>query len=175
MNGEKEQATESTTAGSVLSATALQRRHELEHLRHSAQWFLLLGALLVACGLVAIIFPVITSLAALGVLSVILLITGVITIVGAFWAGRWSGFLIQLLVGILYLGCAMIITDRPGLSIQLMTLFLAVFFVVLGVFRSLGAPVPPFSPVGLGAAQRRRHPPLRPGNLPEFARGFHCG
>lgn len=118
---------------------AAERQHELEHLRANSRWFLLLGILLVACGIVAIVFPVITSVAAISVLGVVLLIAGIATIVGSFWAGKWRGFLIQLLVGILYIACGFVVTDRPVVTTVMITLFLAVFFMVLGVFRTVGA------------------------------------
>ena len=83
----------------TLSDVPRLARHELVHLRAHWWWFTLLGALLVICGTAAIIFPhltVITTFAVAALLGVMLMIGGVATIIGAFWAGRWSGFLIQL-------------------------------------------------------------------------------
>jgi hypothetical protein len=59
------------------------------HLRAHWWWFTLLGALLVICGTAAIIFPhltVITTFAVAALLGVMLMIGGVATIIGAFWA-----------------------------------------------------------------------------------------
>jgi uncharacterized membrane protein HdeD (DUF308 family) len=114
-------------------------RHELHHLQSGWRWLFSLGVLLLLCGIVALIFPAIASVAAINVLGVILLIAGVAMILGAFWAGKWSGFLIQLLVGILYLASGLVVTERPLASILVLTFFLAVSFMVLGVFRTLGA------------------------------------
>jgi len=113
--------------------------HELRHLRSSWWWFLLLGILLVVCGTIAVVFPAVTSVAAIQVLAVVLLVAGVATIVGAFWAGRWSGFLVQLLVGILYLAAGFVVSERPVISMLVLTMFLAVSFIVLGTFRALAA------------------------------------
>jgi len=114
-------------------------RHELEHLRSSWCWFMSLGVLLVLGGTTAIMFPVISSVAAISVLGVILIVGGVAMIIGSFWAGKWSGFLVQLLVGILYVAGGMAVTERPLLSTVMITFFLAVSFIVLGVFRTVGA------------------------------------
>jgi uncharacterized membrane protein HdeD (DUF308 family) len=126
-------------AGPAVEHTA---RYELAHLRSSWWWFLALGILLVVCGTLAIIFPVVTvatSLLSVIVIAVVLMIAGAAMIVGAFWAGKWSGFLVQLLVGLLYLGAGFVVTERPVRSLLVITLFLAVSFMVMGAFRALAA------------------------------------
>src|SRR4029453_16835078 len=88
-------------------------RQEFRHLRESWWWFLLLGILLAVCGTAALIFPaltVLTSFAVVVILGVTLIIAGLATIIASFWAGKWSGMLVQLLVGILYLVAGFAIT-----------------------------------------------------------------
>jgi uncharacterized membrane protein HdeD (DUF308 family) len=114
-------------------------KHELGHLQSNWWWFLLLGILLVVCGTGAIVFPVVSSLAVMTVLAVILLVGGIVTIVGAFWAGKWSGILVQLLVGVVYLAAGLVVREKPIGTILTLTLFLAVTFIVLGAFRTLAA------------------------------------
>jgi len=117
-------------------------RHELEHLRSQWWWFMLLGGLLVACGTAAVVFPAVmaaTSIFATLVLGVCLMLSGIATIVRAFWAGRWSGFLVQLLVGMVYLAAGFVVTDHPVVSTVMVTLFISVTFIVLGAFRAIGA------------------------------------
>jgi uncharacterized membrane protein HdeD (DUF308 family) len=67
------------------------------------------------------------------------MVGGVATIVGAFWAGKWSGVLVQLLVGVLYVAAGFVVSERPLISILMLTLFLAVSFIVMGTFRALAA------------------------------------
>ncbi len=67
------------------------------------------------------------------------MIAGVATIIGAFWAGKWSGFLIQLLVGLLYVAASLVVTEQPFATILIMTIFVAVAFMVIGAFRVLSA------------------------------------
>jgi hypothetical protein len=92
----------------------------------------------------------------------------VTTIIGSFWIGRWSGFLIHLLVGILYVACGVVMTQNPVVAAVTVTALIAVSFVVLGIFRVVAALVLRF-PQGLGAAERRNYALGRPGHLPTTA------
>ena len=114
-------------------------KHELQHLRSHWCWLFFLGLLLLLCGAAAVAFPLITSVAAVSVLSVILMIGGVATIVSSFWAGKWSGFLVHLLVGILYLAAGLVVSERPLVTILMLTLLASVLFMVMGSFRVLAA------------------------------------
>jgi uncharacterized membrane protein HdeD (DUF308 family) len=125
------------STGSLSGESAV--KHELQHLQSNWWWFLLLGILLVVGGTAAIVLPVVASVVAATVLGVILLVGGIVTIIGAFWAGRWSGFLVQLLVGIVYLAAGLVVREKPIGTILALTLFLAVTFIVLGAFRTLAA------------------------------------
>ena len=124
---------------SVSPAAECLVKHELGHLRRHWWWLSLLGALLVVCGTIAIVFPAFTSVAAVTVLAVILMIAGVATVIGSFWAGKWSGFLIHLLVGLLYVAASLVVTEQPFVTVLIMTVFVAVAFMVIGAFRVLSA------------------------------------
>jgi uncharacterized membrane protein HdeD (DUF308 family) len=132
-----------TESKEVLLPTAIERcmRHELHHVRSHWWWFLLLGSLLLVCGTLALAFPFIASVFAISFLSVLLLVAGVATLVGAFWTGKWGGFLVNLLVGLLYVAAGFVVSERPGISILLVTVFVAVSFMVMGIFRVLAAMV----------------------------------
>jgi uncharacterized membrane protein HdeD (DUF308 family) len=117
-------------------------RHELEHMSAHWWWFFLLGALLVICGTCAIIFPAVlvgATLAVPVILGVLLMVGGVAMIIESFWAGRWSGLLVELLVGLLYVICGFVIVDNPFESVLFLTLFIAIMFIVMGIFRTVAA------------------------------------
>ena len=97
--------------------------------------FLVLGILLSVGGVVALAYPFFSSMAAVLVLGAILIVCGVFTIVGAFWAGKWSSLILQLLVGLLYIMVGMAIRDAPADSVAMLTWFTAAFFIVAGIFR----------------------------------------
>ncbi len=128
-----------SNVGAVCGASVEQ---EFRHLRSHWFWLLLFGLLLVVCGTAAIIFPtvtVVTTFAATMALGVILMIAGVATLVHSFWAGKWSGTMVQLLVGILYLVVGFMITDMPLQRRGHVTLFVAAFCIVMGLFRMVAA------------------------------------
>lgn len=117
-------------------------RAELGHLRSSWCWLLALGVLLAVCGTAAIIFPaltIVTTFASMVILGIALIVAGVATIIAAAWTGKWSGLLLQLLVGVLYVVAGYMITDKPVQSAAVMTVFLASLFIVVGAFRAVAA------------------------------------
>jgi uncharacterized membrane protein HdeD (DUF308 family) len=127
----------------VTEATAVKPlERELGHLKSTWWCFLVLGILLVLCGTAALVFPaltILTSFAVVVILGIALLVGGVATIITSFWAGKWSGTLLQLLVGILYVVAGFVITDTPVASAVTLTAFAAAFFIVVGAFRTLAA------------------------------------
>jgi uncharacterized membrane protein HdeD (DUF308 family) len=115
---------------------------EFRHVKSYWWCFSLLGLLLVGCGTVAIVVPPFTiasSFITVLVLGLLLMVAGIVTIVSSFWVGKWSGLLMHLLVGILYLVTGFVITERPVVSAAVITLFIAATFIVLGAFRIVGA------------------------------------
>ena len=85
-------------------------------------------------------FPVLFLVAAISVLAVVLMIAGTASIIGSFWAGKWSGVLVHLIVGLLYIAAGLVVTEQPRLVTLLMiTIFIAILFMVMGAFRVLAA------------------------------------
>ena len=110
---------------------------EFRHLKSNWWCFLLLGIFLVVCGTVAVMFPILTNVAVMVILGLALMASGIATIVASFWAGKWSGLLLQLLVGILYVVVGLQIADTPVKAGLVMAIFLAGFFIVVGAFRTV--------------------------------------
>jgi uncharacterized membrane protein HdeD (DUF308 family) len=121
------------------AAARLLLRRELGHLRSDWWCLLLLGIFLVVCGTLAVVFPIVTNIAVMVVLGIALIAAGIATIVTSFWAGKWSGLLLQLLVGILYVVVGLQITDAPVAAGLVTAIFLAGFFIVVGAFRTVAA------------------------------------
>ncbi len=122
------------------NVSPLQR--EFRHLQSDWLWLFLYGVLLAVCGTAALIFPaltVLTTFVAVVVVGITLVIAGVATVIASFWAGRWSGMLLQLLIGVLYIAVGLMIMDSPLASSMALTLFVAAFFIVAGGFRIIAA------------------------------------
>jgi uncharacterized membrane protein HdeD (DUF308 family) len=114
-------------------------RHELHHVRKHWWWFMTLGCLLMLNGTLALTFPLFASAVTIAFLSILLLVAGVATLVGAFWTGKWSGFLVHILVGLLYVFAGFVVTEDPRLSLLMVCIYVAVTFMVMGIFRILAA------------------------------------
>jgi uncharacterized membrane protein HdeD (DUF308 family) len=117
---------------------------EMEQARKHWWMFMLLGIVLMLGGVIAIAYPCVSSVGVVMVLGIILMVSGVLTIIGAFWAGKWSGLFLQLLVGILYIMAGLAIRDSPVESTALLTMFIAAFFIVVGIFRIVVAVIERF-------------------------------
>jgi uncharacterized membrane protein HdeD (DUF308 family) len=113
--------------------------HELEKLRHEWYWFLLLGILLITGGTLAISFSPFATLTAVTFFGLILVVGGGAQIVSSFWAGHWSGFLLSLLAGILYVVVGGIMVARPFIGAEALTLLMGSFFLIGGIFRVVAA------------------------------------
>lgn len=99
-------------------------------------WFLLLGILLVALGMIGIIASGLFTLASVLLLGWLLFMGGVAIAVHAFWARQWSGFFVQLVVGALNLLVGWLLLTRPTASALSLTLLLGVSLVFQGIFRT---------------------------------------
>jgi uncharacterized membrane protein HdeD (DUF308 family) len=112
-------------------------KHELHHVRKHWWWFFSLGILLLVCGVLAIVFPAAGSEIAIRVLSIVLMVAGIATIIGSFWAGKWGGFLVQMLVGMIYVAASLVMQKDPLLTVAIITAYVAITFIVMGLFRIL--------------------------------------
>jgi uncharacterized membrane protein HdeD (DUF308 family) len=119
-------------------------RHELQALHQQWWCFLLLGVSLIVIGSICIADPLIGSIASVLFLGFLLLAGGITQVVSAFWAGRWSGMLFHVLIGALYGVVGYMIIDAPGISLAVLTKFIAIFLIVGGVFRIVAALVTRF-------------------------------
>src|SRR5882762_5533488 len=65
-------------------------------------WFLVLGILLIVAGVAAIGFPLLSTIATKIMLGWIFLVAGVLMVIHAFSIKQWQGFILELLIGVLY-------------------------------------------------------------------------
>lgn len=110
-------------------------------------WILAFGLSLFALGILAISFASFTSLVSVVFLGALLTIGGLIVIIDTFrsWWGAWSGFIIHLISGLLYCIVGVMLMSGPALGSISLTLLLAIFYIIMGIFRisySLMLPLP---------------------------------
>ena len=111
----------------------------LEHLRKQWNWFLALGIILMVLGILAIGASTIATVASMVFLGALLLIGGAVQIGYTFTIREWSGFFLSLLSGILYAVVGFFLVVHPTAGALSLTLLLAAFYIVGGIFRIIGA------------------------------------
>jgi len=125
--------------GDVQHVEATGGAHELGHLQKEWKWFFILGLALIFLGTIALGSCYFVTMVTVVMFGVLILMGGIAQVISAFWAGKWSGFLLHLLIGILYIIAGFIIVDAPDKSAALLTLVMAAFFFVSGIFRIVTA------------------------------------
>jgi uncharacterized membrane protein HdeD (DUF308 family) len=106
-------------------------------LGHSRGWSIVLGILLILAGLFAIAVPFVAGIAASIFIGWLILFAGVVHLVYA-WAERGAGAVVwQILIGLVYLFAAFYIFTHPVGGILALTMVLAAYIAVEGVFELL--------------------------------------
>jgi len=119
-----------------MSKTAVDNgAHELARLRKEWWIFLVVGFAMAIVGVLAIGAPIVTTIASVKLFGVFLLIGGIAQIVSSFWAGKWSGFLLHLMTGVLYAVVGFLFVDRPIENALMLTVLLAAFFIASGIIK----------------------------------------
>jgi len=98
-------------------------------------WFMILGIVLILLGVLAILFPFVTTIAAKIFLGWLFLIGGIFEVVHAFSTQKWSEFLLNLLVGVLYVIAGAWLAFFPLTGILTLTILLAAMFIIEGVLE----------------------------------------
>jgi uncharacterized membrane protein HdeD (DUF308 family) len=100
--------------------------------RHSF-WYLLQGILMVLAGIVALIFPVLSSIAVIVMLGWLLVISGVLQAISLIGATNVPHFWLQLITVALSVVVGLLFLGNPGGGLFALTLLLIVFFIVGGM------------------------------------------
>ncbi len=112
-------------------------RHAAQVLRDNWYWLLLLGVVLVAAGLTAIVVPAVSGATASRVLGAVLTVSGVLQLLQSArtgnWVGNWLGFLWQTLLGVLATVGGILIYLNPFAGVLALTLLIAIVFAIHGV------------------------------------------
>lgn len=106
-----------------------------QQLRSHAGVFLGLGLALIALGSLAIYSVTFATFASVLFFGWLLVFSGFIQFGHALYARQWSGFLMQLLLGIFALVAGILILYRPTAGALSLTLILSFLFIIEGVVR----------------------------------------
>ena len=111
----------------------------LDGIKKNAGMAIAVGVVLLIAGFLAIGSPLAVGLSVAVVIGVLLLIGGIALLVLAFKAGSIEKGLLPSIVGIVTVVIGLLMISRPGAGLTSLTLFLAVYFLVTGVFEIMWA------------------------------------
>jgi uncharacterized membrane protein HdeD (DUF308 family) len=111
----------------------------LQAIRHKSGWFIALGIGLIILGMIALGSSVVATLVSVLFIGWLLVIGGMMQTVHAFGVGQWSGFFLRLFAGLLTLVVGILVISNPAAGAVSLTLLLAAFFMVGGLFRITAA------------------------------------
>ena len=106
-----------------------------EELKHHWRRFVVLGAALIVLGVVALGSVGIATITSVLVFGWILVVAGILETIHAWRVRGWSGFTRHLLGGVLSFVVGGLIVANPAAGMLSLTLLMAAFFIVGGVFR----------------------------------------
>jgi uncharacterized membrane protein HdeD (DUF308 family) len=113
----------------------------IEKLRKSWGWFLVLGIALVVLGVSCVAFNVIATVTTVLVFGWLLLVSGVFQLVYAFQIRTWSGTLLNLLSALFRGFTGFLLIRHPLMGAEALTVVLAAFLIVTGLFRAIASPM----------------------------------
>jgi uncharacterized membrane protein HdeD (DUF308 family) len=116
----------------------------MDEIRSHWGWILTFGILLLLLGGITIIGDVTATFVTVLAFGWLLVFGGFVGLVHAFTTRTWSGFFVTLLGALLRGFTGFLMIRYPGVGAMTLTLFLATFFIVGGLFRAIGAEMAKF-------------------------------
>jgi len=95
----------------------------------------LTGIVLIVFGLLALATPLVAGTAVVYVIGGLLLVTGAVQFIQGWRADSWSSKLLSMVLGVLTSVCGIAVLAHPLWRLTVLTLVLAIFFVVEGVWK----------------------------------------
>src|SRR5215469_3377072 len=124
---------------SLEAAAQAMREAMRETVKRYSLWYLIQGALMVLGGVVALIYPIVSSFAVVLLLGWILIISGVVQGISLIGAQHVPHFWLQLISVVLSVIVGVLFLRHPGESLLTLTLLLIVFFMVEGMSKIIFA------------------------------------
>lgn len=106
----------------------------LDRVKETSGWSVALGILMILAGVVAICAPLVAGVLIVSVVAWTAIFNGVFQLGYAFQARRGGRMILEILLGFLYIVAGGIILSHPGGGLLALTLMIACFLLVYGVF-----------------------------------------
>jgi len=122
----------------------------LEEIRGRWFWYLLFGVVLVLLGVAAFADVMVASIASITILGWLIIGSGLFQLILAFRVRNWSGFFLHLMGGVLEIIVGLLVVAAPVTAALAITLLLAVYLLVEGLFRMIASMLMRFPGSGWG-------------------------
>lgn len=120
---------------SVDQAARIMRGAMRDAIKRHSLWYMIQGILMMVAGFVALLFPLVSSVAVIVLLGWLLIISGILQGVSLIGASKVPHFWLQLISVVLSIVIGLMFLNDPGGGLVALTLLLVVFFVVGGMAR----------------------------------------
>ena len=103
------------------------------------RYLMIVGVVLMVCGVVAIVMPALAGTAVVMVIGVLLLLTGVVQFVHGLRMHSLLHKLMPMVLGVITTICGIAVLAHPFFGMSVLALILAVFFFLEGAWKMLAA------------------------------------
>ena len=124
-----------STSMSVESASQVIREAMREKIKQHSFWYIVQSGLMILAGVLALIFPVISSVAIVFFLGWLLIFSGILQAISLIDAWHVPHFWLQLVSVVLSVLVGILFLRNPGAGLLTLTLLLIVFFMVEGISK----------------------------------------
>ena len=105
----------------------------------SVTWLYLMGFLTVAMGVVALASPLIAGAAVVYLVGAVMLLVGITQVIGGIKADTTAHKLMALILGVVTTAGGLAALFHPLLGLEILTLFLAAYFVAEGIWKVIAS------------------------------------
>jgi uncharacterized membrane protein HdeD (DUF308 family) len=120
-------------------AAATMREAMRETVKKYSIWYLAQGVLMIAAGTLALIYPVIASVAIVKLLGWVLIISGALQAIGLIGARHVPHYWLSLISVVLAIVIGLLLLRQPESGLMIMTVLLIVYFMVEGISKTIFA------------------------------------
>src|SRR5262245_54335121 len=123
----------------VQDAAQVMREAMRETVRRHSLWYLIQSALMIIAGILALVFPALSSVAVVVFLGWLLIITGIFQAISLIGARAVPHFWLQLISVVLFVVVGALFLRNPGEALLTLTLLIIVFLMVEGISKLIFA------------------------------------
>jgi len=121
------------------AAAAAMREAMRETVKKYSLWYLLQGVLMIVAGILALVYPLVASVAMVFLLGWILIISGVLQGIGLIGARDLPHYWLSLISAVLAIVIGLLLLRQPDSGLLVMTVLLIVYFMVEGISKVIFA------------------------------------